>query len=95
MTSGFDAESFLASFMAAWNDRRIADLVSHYTDDTVMEDPTPTEPIHGRKDIQRYYDEMFAEYPDTEHGVLRAAANGDNLIFEWWFRGTSRATRKA
>jgi len=80
-----DSADFLARFMALWNSKDVASLVQLYTEDAVMEDPTLPAPIQGREAIQGYYRSMFAAYREAAHGVLRSAASGQELFFEWWF----------
>lgn len=77
-----------ARLQEATSSHDIEGVVDCFTDDYVNETPAhPARSFHGREQVRRNWEQIFATVPDITTTVLDSAAAGDQLWSEWEMRG--------
>lgn len=75
------------SYFEAAAKRDAAGMAGHWAEDGVESIPGAA-PLRGPKQIQAYFEEMFAGLPDARMVVKRVVANDTGAAVEWRLTGT-------
>jgi SnoaL-like domain len=86
------AERICRDWINAWNDRRMEDLLSLYSDDVELTSPLvvkdlkkPIGTIKGKDEVMRYYSKGFQLYPGLQYELLQSFAGVDSILI--YYRG--------
>lgn len=76
----------------AWNTRDAEKIAALFTDDGVRDEAAfAHRRLEGHAAIAAGVQEIITAWPDCELEARSQTAEGDREVFEWTFRGTSRA----
>ncbi|HEY6079520.1 MAG TPA: nuclear transport factor 2 family protein [Polyangiaceae bacterium] len=93
ISSGMDAEKANMGALGAWtaalNKHDLAVLGAMSTDDVVFSDVASPADRVGKKEVQKYYEEMFKGFPDLKVDQTAAWAAGDYVVSAGRFSGTN------
>ncbi len=82
-----ESEALIAMFegyIAAWRQGDAKTCISFYANDARMDDPLLPEPLEGRRHIEAYFVQGFAERPaDTTRKIVNIGLGENRLFFEW------------
>jgi ketosteroid isomerase-like protein len=77
--------------LRATNDHDVDALVACFAEDYENETPVhPARGFHGREQVRRNWEQIFAFVPDLRAEVLRCAVDGEVAWTEWEMTGTRR-----
>lgn len=86
-----DARQMVQRLLQATNDHDLEALVACFAEDYDNETPThPARGFHGRSQVRRNWEQIFAFVPDVRAAVTRAAVDGEVIWTEWEMTGTRR-----
>ncbi len=83
--------AFVERLLRATNDHDLDGVVACFADD--YENQTPAHParsFHGRGQVRRNWEQIFAFVPDIDARVVRQATDGATTWTEWEMSGTRR-----
>ncbi|MBI4301702.1 MAG: ester cyclase [Chloroflexi bacterium] len=78
--------------LEALNNHDAATFATYFTEDGVFEDITQPEPLYGREAIGKYFEELFAAFPDIKWTPERVMVHGDTVVVQAAFVGTHRGS---
>jgi hypothetical protein len=84
-----DPNTVVDRLLRATNDHDLDALVACFADD--YENVTPVHParsFHGREQVRRNWEQIFAHVPDVRGEIVRRAVDGDTIWTEWEMSGT-------
>lgn len=85
-------QTFLQSFVDAFNAHDVKLIMSHMTDDCVFEASAGPESVGkryaGQQQVKQAFEEVFATFPDAHWGNARHFIFGNKGLSEWIFTGT-------
>ncbi len=67
-------------------------FASYFTEEGVFDDITQLEPLRGRENIRRYFEELFAAFPDIRWTPENLIVHGDTVVTQARYSGTHRGT---
>lgn len=76
-----EAEQVARSYWAAESARDIARVMEHYNDDATF--AAPGYDLHGKAEVQRFYDQSAAQYPGLSVEIGHVTGGGGNVAIEW------------
>jgi steroid delta-isomerase-like uncharacterized protein len=79
-------EEHARSYFDAISRRDTAGMVEHWREDGI-DDMVPAEVLRGRREIARFFGELFAAVPDVELTVTRLVAGERQAAVEWRMGG--------
>jgi len=86
------AERICRDWIKAWNDHRMEDLLSLYSDGVELTSPMvvmdlkkPIGIIKGKEEVRRFYSRGFGLYPDMKYELVQVFAGVNSILF--YFRG--------
>jgi ketosteroid isomerase-like protein len=83
------SQALVDRLVAATNDHDLDALVSCFADDYENETPLhPSRGFHGREQVRRNWEQIFAFVPDVHAEVMARASQGDTAWTEWRMTGT-------
>jgi limonene-1,2-epoxide hydrolase len=84
-----EPQEMVDRLVSATNDHDIAALVACFAADYENETPIhPARSFHGRDQVRRNWEQIFAFVPDLHAEVLRRATDGEAAWTEWNMTGT-------
>jgi ketosteroid isomerase-like protein len=84
-------QGLVERLVRATNDHDIDALVACFAPEYENETPVhPARGFHGRDQVRRNWEQIFAFVPDVRAEVLRCAVDGDTAWTEWEMRGTRK-----
>jgi steroid delta-isomerase-like uncharacterized protein len=93
-SNGGEAEAknvaFTKPFYAAWENKKGADFLAVFTDNSEWTDNTSEKPHKGSKDAKAYWDMMAKAFPDAKMAINNQWAVGDFVITETTMTGTHK-----
>jgi ketosteroid isomerase-like protein len=86
-----DPQEMVDRLVSATNDHDLDGLVACFAEDYDNETPIhPARSFHGRDQVRRNWEQIFAGVPDLRAEVVRRATDGDTAWTEWTMTGTRR-----
>jgi ketosteroid isomerase-like protein len=84
-----DANAFVDRLLQATNAHDLEALVACFADDYENEMPAhPARSFHGREQVRRNWEQIFAHVPDVRAVIVRRMADGNTIWTEWEMSGT-------
>lgn len=84
------AAAFAAEWIAAWNDRDLARVLSHYTDDFEMSSPLITEIagetsgcLRGKEKVRAYWQAALQRNPGLRFELLEVFAGANSMVLRY------------
>ena len=85
-------ESQLQQMLSVWlaaNEALDAKTIgSFFADDVVYEDVGLKHTLHGQAEVERWYTDWFAAYPDFTMKLFNSLVSGNSAVMEWEFTAT-------
>jgi hypothetical protein len=83
------ADAFVASWVQAWNDHDLDQILSHFTDDVVFASPVAAQllggegVVRGKSALREYWDEGLRRIPDLRFDVLGIYVGVESLVINY------------
>jgi steroid delta-isomerase-like uncharacterized protein len=85
--TSINTKEFVLGFWDAWNSHNWEKTSPYYADNCVMED-LPSRICHGKKELETYYNDLLAGYPDLNFEAKNCFSRGNRIASEWIMSGT-------
>jgi hypothetical protein len=84
------ADSFVASWVQAWNDHDLEQILSHFSDEAVFRSPVAAQLmegsdgiVRGKRALREYWGEGLRRFPDLHFDVLGIYSGVESLVINY------------